>query len=70
MASPPGRTIHEFNSALELLEAFRGFVKGHKSLVLGGKIPLRDILVSNLIITDAEDENDPIDLGLAKYHRR
>lgn len=70
MISPPGRGIHEFKSVRELLEAFRDFIKGHKSLVQEGNILHHDISVNNLIITDAEDENDPkgmlIDLDLAQ----
>lgn len=54
----------------ELLEVFRDSIKGHKSLVQEGNILHRDISVNNLIITDAEDENDPkrmlIDLDSAQ----
>lgn len=67
---PPGRGLYEFRSVLELLEAFRDFIKGHKSLVQEGNILHRDISVNNLIITDAGDENNPkgtlIDLDLAQ----
>ncbi|MCJ1345689.1 hypothetical protein MMC31_003898 [Peltigera leucophlebia] len=67
---PPGRAIHKFKSVFELLEAFRDFIKGHKSLIQKGNILHRDISVNNLIITDAKDENGPkgmlIDLDLAQ----
>ncbi|GAW26698.1 putative 1 protein kinase [Rosellinia necatrix] len=68
--SPPGRTIHEFASAEELLEACHDIVKAHRSLHYEGKMLHRDISDNNLIITNTEREADPkgmlIDLDLAK----
>ncbi|KAI9770216.1 MAG: hypothetical protein M1839_003244 [Geoglossum umbratile] len=70
VVSPPGRAINEFGSVEELLEMFRDAIKGHRSLYQDGKILHRDISLNNLIITDAENEEDPrgmlIDLDLAK----
>ncbi|KAH8745703.1 hypothetical protein F5883DRAFT_609618 [Diaporthe sp. PMI_573] len=68
--SPPGRTIHKFATAEELLEACRNFVKAHRSLYHDGKILHRDISENNIIITDAVRKVDPkgmlINLDLAK----
>jgi serine/threonine protein kinase len=70
VVSPPGRAIHEFESVLEFLEVCRDVIKGHRSLYQDGKILHRDISKNNIIITDAEKEEDPsgmlIDLDLAK----
>ncbi|KAI9770677.1 MAG: hypothetical protein M1839_003061 [Geoglossum umbratile] len=70
VVSPPGRAIHEFESVLEYLEVCRDVIKGHRSLYQDGKILHRDISKNNIIITDAEKEEDPsgmlIDLDLAK----
>jgi hypothetical protein len=70
VVSPPGRPIHEFKSVLEFLEACRDVIKGHRSLYQDGKILHRDVSKNNVIITDAEKEEDPsgllIDLDLAK----
>ncbi|KAI9764357.1 MAG: hypothetical protein M1840_008495 [Geoglossum simile] len=72
VVSPPpsGQAIHEFKSVLEFLEACRDVIKGHRSLYQDGKILHRDISKNNIIITDAEKEEDPngmlIDLDLAK----
>ncbi|KAI9863684.1 MAG: hypothetical protein M1813_003707 [Trichoglossum hirsutum] len=70
VVSPPGRAIKEFRSILELLEAFRDIIKGHRSLYQVGKILHRDVSINNVIITDAKKEEDPrgmlIDLDLAK----
>ncbi|KAI9765252.1 MAG: hypothetical protein M1839_005599 [Geoglossum umbratile] len=67
---PPGRAIHEFESVLEFLEACRDVIKGHRSLYQDEKILYRDVSKNNIIITDAEKEEDPsgmlIDLDLAK----
>jgi serine/threonine protein kinase len=68
--SPPGRAIETFESINEFLEACRDFIRAHRSLYFDGNILHRDISKNNIIITDAENDQDPkgmlIDLDLAK----
>ncbi|KUI68648.1 hypothetical protein VM1G_03803 [Cytospora mali] len=68
--SPPGRAVHRFTSTTELLQAYRDFVKAHRSLYYDGEILHRDISENNIIIIDTEVDSDPrgmlIDLDLAK----
>lgn len=68
--SPPGRPIHEFESVKEFLEACHDIVRALRSLYQDGKILHRDISENNVIITDAENDEEPkgmlIDLDLAK----
>ena len=70
VVSPPGRPISKFDSVKQFLEAFRDFIKAHRSLLNEGRILHRDISENNVIITDAGGEGDPrgmlIDLDLAK----
>ncbi|KAL9098225.1 MAG: hypothetical protein Q9163_006079 [Psora crenata] len=70
VVSPPGRALHTFESVLEFLEACCDAIKGHRSLYQEGEILHRDVSVNNVIITDAENREDPkgmlIDLDLAK----
>jgi hypothetical protein len=70
VVSPPGRSISKFDSVKQFLEAFRDFIKAHRSLLNEGRILHRDISENNVIITDAGGEGDPrgmlIDLDLAK----
>ncbi|KAH0537305.1 hypothetical protein FGG08_005895 [Glutinoglossum americanum] len=69
VTSPPGRAIHEFEPVLEFLEVCRDVTKGHRSLYQDG-ILYRDVSKNNIIIMDAEKEENPsemlIDLDLAK----
>ncbi len=64
--SPPGRSIREFHSIKQLLEAFRDAIKGHRSLYEKGNILHRDISENNIIITDGDYKGMLIDLDLAK----
>lgn len=53
--SPAGRTIRDFRSISELLEALRDAIKAHRSLYTDGKILHRDISENNIIITDPRE---------------
>lgn len=53
--SPAGRTIRNFRSIPELLEALRDAIKAHRSLYTKGKILHRDISENNIIITDPKE---------------
>jgi len=68
--SPPGRSIRDFKSVKELLEAFCDFIRAHQSLYVDGQILHRDISINNVIITEPERKGDPrgrlIDLDLGK----
>ena len=67
--SPPGRSIRDFRSIRELLEACRDAIKAHKSLYDKGNILHRDISENNIIITDSPGISHKgmlIDLDLAK----
>ncbi|OBT82162.1 hypothetical protein VE02_10023 [Pseudogymnoascus sp. 03VT05] len=70
VVSPAGRPLHAYRSTKELLEALRDAVRGHKSLLVDGKILHRDISENNIIITEAASKGEPtgrlIDLDLAK----
>ena len=70
VVSPPGRSIDQFKSIVEYLEACRDAIKGHWSLYQDAKILHRDVSKNNIIITDAKNNTDPrgmlIDLDLAK----
>lgn len=70
VVSPAGRPLHVYMSVRELLEALRGAVVGHESLLEHGKILHRDVSENNIIITEHASEGDLkgrlIDLDLAK----
>jgi hypothetical protein len=48
-----GKPIDEFNDPVELLRAMRDAVRGHRSLLIDGRILHRDISVNNIMITIA-----------------
>lgn len=67
---PAGRPLLQYKSVLELLEAFRDAMQGHRSLYQQGKILHQDVSIDNIIIiTDAAAKGDPkgimIDLDVA-----
>ena len=68
--SPAGKSICDFQSIKQLLEALRDAIKAHRSLYTVGKILHRDISENNIIITDPEKTGGfagmLIDLDLAK----
>ena len=68
--SPAGRPLYDFESPIELLKALRDGIKGHRSLLLKGKILHRDISENNIIITDPAQAGGYtgllIDMDLAK----
>ena len=55
---PPGRPLLKYKTILQLLEAPRDAIKGHRSLYQKGKILHRDISIENIIITEPENEMD------------
>ena len=67
--SPAGRPLQEFQSVLEVLEAFRDTIKAHRRLFLGRKTLHRDISLNNIILTDPKQNHGCsgmlIDLDLA-----
>ncbi|KAF4996949.1 hypothetical protein FDECE_12272 [Fusarium decemcellulare] len=69
IVSPLGRPLGEFDNILEFLEAYRDAIKGHRSLLLDGKILHQDISKNNIIISDSKKEGEPrgvlIDFDLA-----
>ncbi|KAH6708844.1 hypothetical protein BKA61DRAFT_696717 [Leptodontidium sp. MPI-SDFR-AT-0119] len=64
------RSLHEYQSVKELLEALRDAIRGHRSLLEVRKILHRDVSENNIIITELPAEDAPkgrlIDLDLAK----
>lgn len=55
MFSPAGRSIRDFRSIPELLEALRDAINAHRSLYTKGEILYRDISENNIIITDPKE---------------
>lgn len=53
--SPAGRTIRDFRSIPELLEALRNAIRAHRSLYTKGTILQRDISQNNIIIIDLKE---------------
>ncbi|KAI1655018.1 hypothetical protein F4813DRAFT_392009 [Daldinia decipiens] len=70
VVKPAGRPLHTYRSVKELLATFRDAIKGHRSLLVDGRILHRDVSENNIIITEPATECDPrgrlIDLDLAK----
>lgn len=68
--SPAGRSVSQFASLRELLEALHDAILVHRSLLLDSKILHRDISENNIIITDPQKAKGArgmlIDLDLAK----
>ncbi|KAF2457385.1 hypothetical protein BDY21DRAFT_385711 [Lineolata rhizophorae] len=68
--SPAGRSISQFRSPAELLEALCDAIEAHQSLYVDGKILHRDISENNIMITDPKRADGfkglPIDLDFAK----
>lgn len=52
VASPVGRSLHTFQSLLELLQVFRDAIKCHRSLYFDAKILHQDVSPGNMIILD------------------
>lgn len=52
LLKPAGRPLSEFSTIPEFLRAQRDSIKGHRSLLLDGRILHRDISPNNIIITD------------------
>ena len=67
---PAGRSISQFGSLLDLVEALRDAIRVHRSLLIDGKILHGDISENNIIITNPEEAGGfrgmLIDLDLAK----
>jgi serine/threonine protein kinase len=59
VTSPAGRPLHEYQSARELLEALRDAIRGHRPLLVDGKILHRDISENNIIVINAAAAGDP-----------
>lgn len=58
VVSPQGRSLHNYETTLEVLLALRDAVKAHRSLYQDGKILHRDINPSNIIIPSYDPNMD------------
>ncbi|KAG8169405.1 hypothetical protein KVR01_000150 [Diaporthe batatas] len=58
VVTPQGRTLHNYETILEVLLALRDAVKAHRSIYQNGKILHRDINPSNIIIPSYDPNTD------------
>lgn len=67
--SPAGRPLQEFQSVLEVLQAFRDAIRAHRSLFFDRNILHRDVSLNNIILTNQKQNSGRsgmlIDLDLA-----
>ncbi|KAJ0106946.1 hypothetical protein J7T55_011041 [Diaporthe amygdali] len=61
VVTPEGRSLHKYESILEVLYALRDAAKAHRSLYQKGRILHRDINPSNIIIPSCEPNRDAAD---------
>lgn len=61
VVTPEGRSLHKYESILEVLYALRDAVKAHRSLYQKGRVLHRDINPSNIIIPSYGPNNDAAD---------
>ncbi|KAK7577000.1 hypothetical protein V3481_015559 [Fusarium oxysporum f. sp. vasinfectum] len=64
VASPFGRPVKEYRTALEVLECLRDTIKALRSLYLDAKILHQDISDNNILISNAGNNNPDLSKGI------